>query len=79
MSEQLTLSRRIEAAKRYAAADRTDPFAFDRAMAHMVSGVCGFTENGQDAFYSADEFIEERVTLTGITYPVTVYRNVVRP
>lgn len=79
MVEKATLHQRIEAAKRYAAADRTDPWAFDRAMTHMANGICGFNENGQDAFYSADEFVEDRVTVTGISYPVTVYRNIVRP
>lgn len=79
MTETDTLKKRIEAARRYAEADRTDPWAFDRAMAHMTNGICGFTENGADAFYSADAFVEERVTALGQTYPVTVYRNVVRP
>ncbi len=79
VDEQITLQRRIEAAKRYAAADRTDPWIFARAMAHMSNGVCGFTEDGKDAFYSADEYIEERITVTGQTFPVTVWRNMVRP
>lgn len=76
---EITRNRRIDAAKRYAAADRTDPWTLPRIEAHMRNSICGFIENGLDAFYSADEYIEERVTVTGQTFPVTVYRNIVRP
>jgi hypothetical protein len=74
-----TFSNRMEAAKRYALADRTDPWTLARIEAHMRNGICGFTDNGLDAFYSADSYVEERVTVTGTTFPVTVYRNIVRP
>ena len=79
MSEAKTMKMRIEAAKRYAEADRTDPFTFSRAMTHMANGIAGFTEKGEDAFYSADDYVETRVTAAGSEYPVVVYRNVVRP
>jgi hypothetical protein len=78
-NEAKTMQMRIEAAKRYAAADRTDPWAFSRAMTHMANGIAGFTEKGEDAFYSADDYIETKVTLAGSEYPVVVYRNIVRP
>lgn len=79
MTDEATLKMHIEAAKRYAAADRTDPWAFARAMTHMSNGIAGFTDKGQDAFYSADQYSEERVTALGDTYHVPVYRNIVRP
>lgn len=75
----MTYRNRMDAAKRYACADRTDPWTFARIEAHMRNGICGFTEKGLDAFYSADEYVEDRVTVTGQSFPVTVYRNIVRP
>ncbi len=55
--------RRAEAARRYAAADRSDPFAFSRAMSHHSFGLCGsivVKENGKSVaksgHYDADTF-----------------------
>lgn len=72
---------RLEAAKRYVAADRSDPFALGRVMLHMSKrhGICGFTNEGKDAFYSADEFTEIRHLPDGREYSATVYKNLVRP
>ena len=80
-------SQRAEDARTYAAADKSDPFAFARAMAHMKNGICGFNQNGQDAFYSADEQQEtrhlEKINDQGQKYleeyQVPAYRNRVRP
>ncbi len=70
---------RYAAAVRYAAADKSDPFCLARCYAHMRNKVCGFNQSGQDAFYSADAYSEERVTADGKSYIVTSYRNIVRP
>jgi len=39
-STSLTL-RRTSEARRYAATDKSDPFAFSRAMSHVTSGIVG--------------------------------------
>jgi hypothetical protein len=72
--------RRIEAAKRYAFADRSDPFAFARCMTHISNGIAAhFIQDGKDAFYNADAFQETRMLPDGREYQATVYRNMVRP
>lgn len=72
--------RRIEAAYRYAAADRSDPFALNRALTHVENGVAGFFDaNGKETFYNADPYQETRHLPDGREYHVTVYKNVVRP
>ena len=81
---------RIDAAERYIASEKSDPFVRDRVYSHMARfnshsntpSVCGFIPNGQDAFYSAEEAQEERsYTVNGVKhiYHATVYRNVQRP
>lgn len=37
----ITYERSVEAARRYAGAEKSDPFAFSRAMAHIRQGLCG--------------------------------------
>ena len=81
-----TQSKRIEAAQRYAEADKSDPFAYGRAMAHMKNGVAGFLGDGRDAFYDADEYEETRTIekiINGETVPenfqVKAFKNRVRP
>lgn len=77
---------RREAAERYAASDKSDPFALARARTHMRNGVAGFLQNGQDAFYNADE-ASETVNMPGGTtmmdgstsFQRTVYRSAVLP
>lgn len=76
----MVYDRRIDAAKRYAAAERSDPFAFRRAMTHLQNNVAGFFDgNGKETFYNADEFVENRSLPDGREYQVTVYKNIVRP
>ena len=83
-------SPRIDAAERYIASEKSDPFCRNRVYSHMSrwlsrnnhQGVVSFHENGQDAFYSADEVTEERFYIaSGVKYiyHVTTYRNIQRP
>ena len=75
--------RYVEAAKRYARANASDPFAFNRCMTHIDNGIVGIIRDGdkegEEAIYTADEFLEERQAHTGGSYTVTAYRNVKRP
>jgi len=78
--------RRVEAAKRYAAADRSDPFALARAIAHLRNGIAGSLQNGDEAIYDASEFTETRQLPPGVTlsngdtaFEVKAYRNITRP
>ena len=81
--------RMIEGAERYAAADKSDPFTLARCHAHMRNGIASHhrgedskeysLSSGVDAFYDAKEYTEQRTTADGKEYPVTVYRNIVRP
>ena len=88
--EQEALRQRVMslAAARYAAADRTDPFALRRAMAHIKSGVAQFAredENGNltPCYYDASGYQEKRhyTKSSGevVEYTVPAWRNVVRP
>jgi hypothetical protein len=50
-----------QGARRYAAGDKSDPFAYARAMTHMNSGLCGYTPNGKEEhYYDAVEGRETR-------------------
>ena len=73
--------RYIDGAKKYARANASDPFAFNRCMTHINQGIVGFNEQGEEAIYSAEEALEERPSPMndGTTYTVTVFRNVKRP
>jgi hypothetical protein len=74
------IDRRIEAAKRYAQADRSDPFAYARAMTHISNGIAAhFTGQGKESFYDADKAQETRKLPDGREYQATIYKNVVRP
>ncbi len=75
----LQKKRIFDGAVRYAGADKSDPFTFGRAMAHIRTGIAGISPRGEDQFYDADPALEERVTPTGARYMATVYRNVRRP
>lgn len=87
---EMKMDRMIEAAARYAAADRTDPFAMARAMTHIKCGVATVIrgERSQDydldravtSFYNADTYVFDRV-VPGVADPVPTvgYRNIVRP
>ncbi len=87
---ELFHQRAIAGARRYAAADRSDPFAFARALTHIRVGIVQpFREEGQDhktpsgaVMYDATPFTEMReVELTSgkTMVPYTVYRNITRP
>lgn len=76
--------RMVEGAVRYAAGDKSDPFAFNRALAHIRSGLCGIDKDGRDAFYDATPAMETRCVPTmahpeGEEYQVEVMRNMKRP
>lgn len=45
--------KRIEDAEQFIAFNKSDPFCRNRVYAHMKSGIAGFTESGEDAFYTA--------------------------
>lgn len=86
----LPKSQKIEAARRYAAADRSDPFAFGRAMAHIKNGIADDRKDRDQpvtaCHYDAEETQERRSLPTGITfsdgtsdYVVPAYKNVKRP
>ena len=69
-----------EAAKRYAEANKSDPFAYRRAKAHLLNNVASYAnQQGQAAYYDAEPFTETRVLPDGTEYPATVYRNIIRP
>jgi hypothetical protein len=70
---------RLAGCQRYAEANRSDPFAYNRAMSHLRNGICGFNNNGEEAFYDATRDVEERTAPDGTKYQVPVYRNVIRP
>lgn len=79
-------ARYIDAARRYAAADRSDPFAFNRAMTHINNGIASPLGNGSDATYDAVEATETRTLPAGLSFAdgsnewqVPAYRNVTRP
>jgi hypothetical protein len=91
-ARQMARHRMIEAAKRYAASDRTDPFAFRRAVAHIDNGLCTVIrgERNKDfdlvpavtSFYDAQESREIVKVNAGereVEAERVVYRSVVRP
>ncbi len=69
----------IAAARRYAIADKSDPFTLARAMSHLRSGIASFNNDGEPAFYRADPVAETRKLPDGRTYTATAYRNLARP
>lgn len=82
--------RMIDGAYRYAAANKSDPFALNRALTHLNVGVSGIriNENNErvDAFYDAKVGMEKRKLPPGQlfsdgsnTYDVQVYHDVKVP
>jgi hypothetical protein len=76
----------VEAAKRYAAADRSDPFAYRRALCHLSNGVAhwnnGSPRDPKDGFYDAEEYQETRhmpPPFERTEYKVIAYKNMARP
>lgn len=76
---QLRMDRLRAGALRYAAAEKSDPFALRRALTHIAKGLCHPTKDGKDGGYDADEYSEGAVTITGAPFTRTVYRNIARP
>lgn len=69
----------IEAAKRYAAANNSDPFAYRRALTHLNNGIATYAnEKGESGYYDAEEGTERRYLPDGTEYTATVYRNIAR-
>lgn len=70
----------IRSALDYAASDRSDPFAFNRAMTHASNRV-GYYEdsNGRMAYaYEAERYDETRKLPDGREFKVDAYKNVAR-
>lgn len=77
-----------EGARRYAAANVSDPFAFARAMTHINNGIVGNVpiDGREPAIYDARAHTEMRKLAPGNSlsngdteFPVTVYSGMVRP
>jgi hypothetical protein len=77
-AKQKNYERLVEAARRYAASDPSDPFTFNRCMTHLLRGMCAPNDKGEDCHYNATASTEGRKTATGEEYFVTVYRDVQR-
>jgi hypothetical protein len=65
----------LNAAKRYAAFDKSDPFALARALCHIRQGLCKYTLEGKEGWYDAEEHSTFGVGGVVSTY----YTNMVRP
>ena len=72
-------TRKLRGLALFAAADKSDPFTYTRGTAHIRNGIVGYTENGGDAFYEAEEMQETRKLPDGREYFATVYKNMKRP
>ena len=64
----------IAAAKLFAAADKSDPFTFNRAMTHIKNGLADAEHR-----YSAVAVQEERTLPDGSKFSVTTYKSMGRP
>ena len=72
--------------RNYADANKSDPFAYSRAMTHTLNGLCDNLSSAEDCRYKAEPVLETRIFPVasplypnGQTYTVTVYRNIQRP
>jgi hypothetical protein len=84
-------ARMIDGARKYALADRTNPFAFRQMMTHIDNGVAsvhrGLNKDYElaagPAFYSAETLREARKIIGSDgqeqIYDIMTFRNVVRP
>lgn len=84
MTKSYTKQAMIEAAKRFAASDPSDPFAYSRALTHLQNGIASYANgNGQPAFYDAELHHEMRAIKLPdgktLEWQAEVYRNVIRP
>lgn len=83
--------RLIDGAKRYAQADRSDPFALRRAITHATNGVANTSRPSNQEYdiaagvyagYDAEPFRETRKIVNGsreIVFDILSFRNVTRP
>ena len=76
--------RMLDGARNYANADKSDPFAYSRATAHLKCGVASpSADKGQAAFYDAEPYEGVRkVYRDGVEIgevKATLYRGMVRP
>jgi len=69
----------IKGARDYALADKSDPFAYNRAMSHTMNGIASYLGQSGPGYYEAEAYQEERRLLDGTKYHVTAYKNVKRP
>ena len=65
----------LNGAKRYAAFDKSDSFALARALCHIRQGLCGYTEDGKEGWYDAEE--HPSFDVGGIVH--TTYTHITRP
>ena len=80
MNQALQTKAMLQGAMNYAMADRSDPFAFSRAMTHTLNGVANYSDShGQSQHYEAECYMETRKLPDGRQYQVTQYRNMKRP
>jgi hypothetical protein len=82
-----TVAEMTAGALRYAAAEKSDPFAFARAMTHINNGIAQFTVNREnqrpsDGYYDAEPIkVDAFYVMNGETihYKRTEYKNIARP
>lgn len=72
-------ARKLRGLELYAEANKSDPWAYARGVAHIKNGIVGYLENGGDAFYEAERTQESRKLPDGREYFVDVYKNIKRP
>ena len=71
--------RLIDGAKAFAAADKSDPFTYNRCISHINNGVAGgFDSNGNNLSYDATTGKERRQLPDGTEYDVPAYTNIKR-
>jgi hypothetical protein len=64
----------LKAMLRYAAFDKSDPFTLARALCHFHQGLLGYTEDGKEGWYDAEE---HSTFANGVA--TVKYTNIVRP
>ena len=70
----------IDGAKRWAEANKSDPFAFNTAISMCVSGVSTLTTpDGKPGYYDAEPGTEQRKDQKGQDYRVASFKNLARP
>ena len=80
MNQALQTKAMLQGAMNYAMADKSDPFAFSRAMTHTMNGVANYSDShGQSQYYEAERYMETRKLPDGREYKVPAYKNIKRP